>query len=79
VGISGARQTCYYAEVDESMRVGRGGGNLVEGEEIDVVGLPVDQIDKFIMDESIPKSAGVMWATTWLLAKLREEESRQKA
>lgn len=79
VGISGARQTCYYAEVDESMRLGRGGGNLVEGEEIDVVGLPVDQIDKFIMDESIPKSAGVMWATTWLLAKLREEESRQKA
>jgi hypothetical protein len=38
--------------------------------------LPVDQIDKFIMDESIPKSAGVMWATTWLLAKLKEEESR---
>ncbi|GAQ82359.1 hypothetical protein KFL_001090080 [Klebsormidium nitens] len=60
VGISGARQTCYYAEIDESMRAGRGGGNLVEGEEIDVVALPVDQIDKFIMDESIPKSTGVI-------------------
>lgn len=68
VGISGSRQTIFYAEVDEgcAAAAGDGGGGLADhGEAIEVVALPVDAADAFLMDETLGKSAGLMFALTW--------------
>ncbi len=63
VGFAGSRQTLYYAEVDEPMHVGEGGG--IEGEQIEVIELPVREIDHFIFDEGIAKTPGLMFAFLW--------------
>jgi len=64
VGFAGSKQTLYYVEVDESMRVGEGGG--VDAEMIDVVYLPTKEAKDFIYDESIAKTPGLMFAMWWL-------------
>ncbi|MGC9351960.1 MAG: NUDIX domain-containing protein [Sulfurovum sp.] len=63
VGFAGSKQMLYYTEVDESMRVSDGGG--VEGEEIEVVYLPVSEAKSFIYDESVAKTPGLMFAFMW--------------
>ena len=63
VGFAGSRQTLYYAEVDEKMHVGEGGG--IEGEQIEVIELPVREIEHFIFDEGIAKTPGLMFAFLW--------------
>lgn len=68
VGISGSQQTIFYAEVDEGQRAetGAGGGGLAHhGEAIEVVALPADSVESFLMDEELGKSAGLMFALTW--------------
>ena len=69
VGISGSRQTIFAAEVDDSMLAvpqdGVGGGLSEHGEAIEVVALPVDSVDAFMMDEKCGKSAGLLFALTW--------------
>ncbi|PAA67848.1 hypothetical protein BOX15_Mlig034078g1 [Macrostomum lignano] len=49
VGVSSAKQTIYYAEVSDSVRISEGGGNAAEGERIEVVHWPVDQIDELLL------------------------------
>ncbi len=63
VGFSGAKQTMYYAEIDESMRVGEGGG--IEDEEIEPIFLPVSDAKEFIFDESYKKTPGLIMAFYW--------------
>lgn len=63
VGFAGSKQTLYYAEVDEKMRVSNGGG--VDGELIEVVTLPVEEAKAFIYDESVVKTPGLMFAFLW--------------
>ena len=63
VGISGAKQTIYYGELSESMKVGEGGG--LHEEEIEVVYVPLSESKKFMFDESYQKTAGVMMAFYW--------------
>ncbi|MCF6205492.1 MAG: NUDIX domain-containing protein [Sulfurovum sp.] len=63
VGFAGSRQTLYYAEVDEKMRVSDGGG--IDGELIEVLEVPVDQMEKLIYNESIAKTPGLMFAYMW--------------
>jgi len=63
VGFAGSRQTLYYAEVDERMKVSEGGG--VDAEEIEVLTLPVAEAEQFIFDESIAKTPGLMFAFLW--------------
>eukprot|EP00898_Chlorokybus_atmophyticus_P000273 jgi/Chlat1/1246/Chrsp115S08653 len=65
VGISGPRQTLFFAKIDDTMRIADGGGG-VDGEAIDVVALPVSAIDRFVFDADLPKSSGCMWGVTWL-------------
>ena len=54
VGFAGSKQTLYFVEVDESMKVSEGGG--VDHEQIEVVYLPVDQAKVMIYDENIAKT-----------------------
>lgn len=63
VGISGARQTLYYAECDESMKIGEGGG--IEEENIEVIYLPFSDAKSFIYDETCHKTPGVALAFYW--------------
>ncbi|SFV90906.1 Uridine diphosphate glucose pyrophosphatase [hydrothermal vent metagenome] len=63
VGFAGSRQTLYYAEVDHSMQVSDGGG--IDGEQIEVIELPVKELETFIFDETIAKTPGLMFAFLW--------------
>jgi len=67
VGTSGSEQIIYYAEVDESMRVSQGGG--IEDEQIEVVEVPVKEARRFMFDESIGKTVGLMFAFLWWFDK----------
>ena len=63
VGISGAKQTLYYAECNESMKISEGGG-LIE-EEIEVIYIALDDAKKFIFDESYQKTPGMIMGFYW--------------
>ena len=63
VGFAGSKQSLYYAEVDDSMRVSDGGG--IDSELIEVTELPVSKAKEFIYDESIAKTPGLMFAFLW--------------
>ena len=63
VGFAGSRQTLFYAEVDESMRVSDGGG--VDDEDIEVIEVPVSQAKDIIFNEEISRTPGLMFALLW--------------
>ena len=69
VGFAGSKQTLYYAEVNEGMKVSEGGG--VDGELIEVVALLVEEAETFIYDETVVKTPGLMFAFLWWYAKKR--------
>ena len=68
VGISGAKQSMFFAEVDESMKVSEGGG-LAE-EDIEVIYLPIKDAKSFMFDESYKKTPGLMMAFYWFFEKI---------
>jgi UDP-sugar diphosphatase len=63
VGFAGSKQTLYYTEVNEAMRVNDGGG--IDQEQIEVIELPTEEADTFIYDESVAKTPGLMFAFLW--------------
>jgi nudix-type nucleoside diphosphatase (YffH/AdpP family) len=69
VGITGAYQKLYYAELDESMKVNEGGG--LHEEEIEVIYLPVKEAKQFLFDENAKKAPGLMFAFYWFFENKR--------
>lgn len=67
VGFAGSKQTIFYTEVTESMRVGEGGG--IDTELIEVIDLPINEVRSFIYDESIAKTTGLLFALMWWIDK----------
>ncbi|NXI70603.1 NUD14 pyrophosphatase, partial [Anseranas semipalmata] len=65
VGVTGSRQTLFYAEVTDQMRTGEGGGQPEEGELIEVVEIPLEDSMKFAYDETLPKTMGVIFSFMW--------------
>jgi len=63
VGFAGSKQTLYYAEVDDGMKVSEGGG--IDDEQIEVLYLPTKEAKAFIFDESIAKTPSIMYAFMW--------------
>jgi UDP-sugar diphosphatase len=63
VGISGAKQTLYYAQIDESMKTHDGGG--IHDEEIEVIYLPTSEAKEFMFDEIFQKTPGMLMAFYW--------------
>ena len=59
-------------QIDESKKLSAGGG--VDGERIEVLGLPLANARDFVQDSLIPKSSGMMFAVYWLLDRLAAEE-----
>ena len=73
VGFAGSKQTLYYAEVDESMKVSEGGG--VDGELIEVITLSVEEAENVIYDEGIVKTPGLMFAFMWWFSRRKNENT----
>ncbi len=69
VGFAGSKQTLYYVEVDESMRVSQGGG--IDDEQIEVIYLATQDAEAFIYDEAVAKTPGLMFAFMWWFNKIR--------
>lgn len=65
VGVTGSRQTLFYAEVTDQMRTSEGGGQPEEGELIEVVEIPLEDSMKFAYDEAFPKTMGVIFSFMW--------------
>jgi len=63
VGFAGSLQTLYYTEVDDDMKVSKGGG--VDNEMIEVIEMSLAEAKAFIYDESIAKTPGLMFAFMW--------------
>ena len=69
IGTQGAPHTIYAATVTSADAIDGGGGG-VDGEAIEVLALPTSSIDAFISDDSIVRSAGLMFGLLWLQARL---------
>lgn len=63
VGFAGSKQTLFFATIDESCYQNGGGG--VDDENIEVVFIPKKEAYDFILDESYPKTSGIMFAFLW--------------
>ncbi|XP_053139915.1 uridine diphosphate glucose pyrophosphatase NUDT14 [Hemicordylus capensis] len=65
VGVTGSKQTLFYAEVTDGMKTGEGGGQPQEGELIEVVEIPLQDSMSFAFDETFPKTMGVIFSFMW--------------
>ncbi|MDD2383499.1 MAG: NUDIX domain-containing protein [Sulfurospirillaceae bacterium] len=63
VGFAGGLQTFYFATIDESMRVGEGGG--IENENIEVIYLKREEALPFMFDGTHATTSGLMFALMW--------------
>ncbi|KAJ8410373.1 hypothetical protein AAFF_G00203540 [Aldrovandia affinis] len=66
VGVTGAKQTLFYAEVSEENHVGVGvAEGAAEPREGEVVKVPLHEAMTFAYDESIPKTMPVIFSFIW--------------
>jgi UDP-sugar diphosphatase len=75
VGKSGARQYLFYVEVTRSQRTHPGGG--IDSEDIEVIRLPVADIDDFLYDEALAKTPGLMFAFIWWKEMRQRQKNRE--
>ena len=89
IGISGARHTVFAVSVDDSNALGKdgaaggggagggggGGGVASDGEAIETLALPLDSFDAFCADDSLAKSAGLVFGLGWLEKRVRGGEA----
>ncbi|MAD42879.1 MAG: NUDIX hydrolase [Arcobacter sp.] len=69
VGVSGGCQSLFFTTINESMKIHDGGG--INDEQIDLMFLPLEEIEEFIYDESKAKTPGLMFAFYWFLKNKR--------
>lgn len=65
IGHAGSCQTLFYCEVTDSMRTSEGGGSAAEGEEIEVVHLPMKEGLALVFDQDKPRPSGLLFALMW--------------
>lgn len=65
VGHAGSHQTLYYCEVTDNMLEGGGGGVASEGEQIEVVYLPLEESLALLFDQEKTRPAGLCFAIMW--------------
>eukprot|EP00803_Ostreobium_quekettii_P008707 evm.model.scf_1717.2 EVM.evm.TU.scf_1717.2 scf_1717:16428-20784(+) len=79
IGVAGCKQNLFFAKVTEAQRrEGAGGGVAADGEMIELLALPVDQLDAFMSDTSLPKSTSLMFALMWLRRELEERGANHR-
>ena len=69
LGFAANRQILYFARIDESMKLGRGGG--VDGEKIELFYLPAAKAREFMFDEKIVRAPGLILAFQWFLSEFK--------
>lgn len=69
LGTSAAKQTIFYAEISDEMKISDGGGT--DGEDIELYYLPVAKAKEFIDDETFVKPANLGYAILWWFGKFR--------
>ncbi|RAX57437.1 NUDIX hydrolase [Helicobacter monodelphidis] len=67
VGFASTKQHLYYAEVDGTMKMNEGGG--IDDEMIEVVSIPIQELQQFIFDSQYAKTSGLLFAFLWFLRK----------
>ncbi|XP_013924872.1 PREDICTED: uridine diphosphate glucose pyrophosphatase isoform X1 [Thamnophis sirtalis] len=70
VGVTGSKQTLFYAQVTDDMKSSEGGGQPEEGELIEVVEIPLQDSMKFAFDETFPKTMGVIFSFMWFQSNI---------
>ncbi len=70
VGFAGGKQTLFFAEIDDSMRVHEGGG--IDDENIEVISLPFAEARDFMYDENKVKTPGLLFAFMWFFDKYKK-------
>lgn len=70
VGISGAKQHLFFANIDESQKVHKGGG--INDEQIELEFISIDSCEEFIFDETKAKTPGLMFAVFWFLKNQKD-------
>jgi UDP-sugar diphosphatase len=63
VGVSGSKQHLYFVSVTDEMKIHDGGG--VESEDIVVEYLHVNDANRFMYDETLAKTPGLLFAFEW--------------
>ena len=63
-------------KVSEGMRSSSGGGLVDHGELIEVLGVPVDNVEAFVMDPQLNKSPGLMFGLLWAFHALKSGQVR---
>jgi len=69
LGFAANRQILYFARIDESMKLGAGGG--VDGEKIELFYLPASKAREFMFDEKIVRAPGLILAFQWFLSEFK--------
>jgi len=67
VGVSGSKQYLFYAAINESQKVGKGGG--IDDEFILLEFIPLKQAKEFMFDETKAKTPGLLFAFSWWITK----------
>jgi len=71
VGTSASKQIIYYVEVDSSKKIHRGGG--VDDEDIEVVEIKSNEVEKVVFDENIVLTPGAKFALLWWIKYKKEK------
>eukprot|EP00092_Neocalanus_flemingeri_P004987 GFUD01005363.1.p1 GENE.GFUD01005363.1~~GFUD01005363.1.p1 ORF type:complete len:227 (+),score=91.03 GFUD01005363.1:40-681(+) len=68
VGASGGNQTIFYVEVTSEQKVEEGGGVEEEGEMISTIEMGVEEVKKYISQETVNSPVGLLFGVQWYLA-----------
>uniref|UniRef100_A0A8D9DUW4 Uridine diphosphate glucose pyrophosphatase NUDT14 n=1 Tax=Cacopsylla melanoneura TaxID=428564 RepID=A0A8D9DUW4_9HEMI len=66
VGSAGDRQTLFYVEVTDDMKLTSGGG--VDEEMIEVVEMNLDEARQYLVQDDVPSPGGFLFALFWFLS-----------
>jgi len=67
VGVGGSKQHLFYAVINESQKVSKGGG--IDDEFILLEFIPLKKAKEFMFDESKAKTSGLLFAFSWWIAR----------
>ncbi|CRF46115.1 Uridine diphosphate glucose pyrophosphatase [Helicobacter heilmannii] len=62
-GISGSKQTMFFARISQNQHAHQGGG--IDTEDIEIIYLPLDQVESFMSNDQLCKSVGVGYGLVW--------------
>ncbi len=65
VGMNGALQNLFYAQISKKDKKSNGGGNIQEGENIELIFVPRKLINIFLNDNKYPKTQSLAYSILW--------------